>query len=273
MPLRLFLRAAFAVVLALSCAAPSLAAPAVKGGQDQRPADESTTFGYPYSPARNFKSSAINLFDRQNGWTAAIALTSVIAAKSSFDDDAQEYFNKKRRLGDIHALGNDILGTGIPGVLLGAGLWITGDLMGRTYETHAGQASIEALFATGIITAAMKGSFQRRRPDGSDPFSFPSGHTSTVFASAMVLQEFYGWKAGVPAFLLGALTAGSRMQENRHWLSDTVAGASLGILIGHAISRTHLDLLNSDTAKREPKVSFMPVIERDGGRLLMRIAL
>jgi len=153
---------------------------------------ERETMGvWPYRPLRNFKEGLRLLVDPQNQWTIGGGLAATLVARD-LDEEAQSYFNKKRRIGDLQNLGNHYLGTGVPGLIVGAGLWVFGGMTHDWYHAHAGQAQLEALLTTGILTAALKGAVSRRRPDGSEHFSFPSGHTSTVFASAMVLQEFYG---------------------------------------------------------------------------------
>ena len=236
--------------------------------------ERATKGASPYDLGRSVKEGFATLFDEQNAWTLGVGLAGVFAGKSSLDSRAQEHFNGKHRLGhDLEALGNDVLGTGVPGSLLGISMWVAGDIFDLPYTSHFGQASLEALAATGIVTAVMKGGFQRERPDGSNFHSFPSGHTSTVFASAMVLQEFYGWKAGVPGFLLGTVTAVARMSDNKHWLSDTIAGATIGILFGHAFSKPHLDRFKSYDKKDDGAVSVFPVIEPGGGQLVLRIKI
>ena len=84
-------------------------------------------------------------------------------------------------------------------------------------------------------TYAIKVAAQRTRPNG-DPRSFPSGHASTSFATAMVLQEHFGWKAGLPAFALAAYTAASRVVANQHWASDVVFGAVVGMASGRTVT-------------------------------------
>src|SRR5262245_14335329 len=85
------------------------------------------------------------------------------------------------------------------------------------------------------VTQAIKFGAQRTRPDGT-PFAFPSGHTATSFATATVLQREFGWKAGVPAYVGAAWIAASRVETERHFLSDVVAGATVGILAGRAVT-------------------------------------
>jgi len=76
---------------------------------------------------------------------------------------------------------------------------------------------------------ALKFTVQRTRPDGSDNYSFPSGHSAGAFATAGVLQHHYGWKAGVPATLVAGYVATARVHDNRHYLSDVIFGGAMGI--------------------------------------------
>lgn len=70
------------------------------------------------------------------------------------------------------------------------------------------------------------------RPDGSDYYSFPSGHTAEAFASAEFLRQEYKdvspWY-GVAGYLVATSTGVLRMYNNKHWLGDVVAGAGIGI--------------------------------------------
>jgi membrane-associated phospholipid phosphatase len=85
---------------------------------------------------------------------------------------------------------------------------------------------------------AIKYVAQRTRPDGSS-HSFPSGHAASAFATASVLQSELGWKAGVPAYAAATWIAASRVQTDRHYLSDVIAGATLGILSGRSVTVGH----------------------------------
>ncbi len=85
----------------------------------------------------------------------------------------------------------------------------------------------------------MKYGVRRTRPDGSNAASFPSGHSSGTFASATVLHRHYGWKAGVPAYAVATWVAASRLNENKHFLSDVAFGAAVGILGGRTVTFGH----------------------------------
>jgi membrane-associated phospholipid phosphatase len=83
-----------------------------------------------------------------------------------------------------------------------------------------------------------KESTRRSRPEGTG-FSFPSGHTTVTFASATVLQRHFGWKVGLPAYAVASYVAASRVEMQRHYLSDVAFGAALGIVAGRTLPIGH----------------------------------
>lgn len=85
----------------------------------------------------------------------------------------------------------------------------------------------------GMVVLSIKSLAGVLRPDGSDFLSFPSGHTATAFTAACLLYKEYGSRSawiGVAAFLPAIVTGLSRQLNNRHWLSDVVGGAVIGIV-------------------------------------------
>ena len=93
------------------------------------------------------------------------------------------------------------------------------------------------LYALGNITAAaivqpMKRIIGRERPNKSDFHSFPSGHTSTAFVAAELLQQEYGhyspWISAA-GYATAAATGYLRLYNNQHWLGDVMAGAAIGM--------------------------------------------
>lgn len=98
------------------------------------------------------------------------------------------------------------------------------------------QFSTFAMLTNGIITETMKRSFGRVRPNGGCCKSFPSGHTSHSFTIAAVAHELYGNQVGAFAYGLATLVAVSRMNDNKHYLSDVIFGAALGTTVGRAFS-------------------------------------
>jgi len=98
-----------------------------------------------------------------------------------------------------------------------------------------GSSLMRAQAINGFLTASLKGAINRTRPDGA-PYSYPSGHTSTAFTTAAVIQAHFGTKWGVPAFAAATYVGLSRLQENKHYMSDVVAGAILGSYVGFKVA-------------------------------------
>ncbi|MBI4929540.1 MAG: phosphatase PAP2 family protein [Bacteroidetes bacterium] len=98
-----------------------------------------------------------------------------------------------------------------------------------------------SLVASGIITVGMKYSFNRKRPFVTYPDlitkkskagspSFPSGHTSSAFATATSLSLMYPkWYVIAPSFLWASAVGYSRMELGVHYPSDVLVGALIGI--------------------------------------------
>lgn len=79
----------------------------------------------------------------------------------------------------------------------------------------------------------LKHATKETRPDGSNNHSFPSGHTATAFMTATMLHKEYGYISpwiSVGAYTVATATGLLRMANNKHWLSDVMAGAGIGIL-------------------------------------------
>jgi membrane-associated phospholipid phosphatase len=143
-----------------------------------------------------------------------------------------------RRLGTSeHA--HELLAPGgiIGGAAAQIGAGIATYALGRASGNHCagavGADLIRAHLVAEAITLAFKATVRRERPDGGQ-FSFPSGHASVTFATATVLHRQFGWKAGVPAYAMASYVALSRIQARRHYLSDVIFGAAVGIASGYA---------------------------------------
>jgi membrane-associated phospholipid phosphatase len=101
--------------------------------------------------------------------------------------------------------------------------------------TAVGGDLVRAQLVAQTVSYGLKYSIQRTRPDGTS-FSFPSGHAATTFASATVLQRHFGWKAGIPAYAVASYVAASRIHDSRHYLSDVVFGAAIGMVAGRTVT-------------------------------------
>jgi membrane-associated phospholipid phosphatase len=114
------------------------------------------------------------------------------------------------------------------------GSWAIGAIIGEKRMQQFGRDAAESLLLSTMVVTAVKLPVDRTRPNGGD-HSFPSGHTITAFCVAPVVTRYFGWEAGVPAYLLATLTGLARVEGDHHYLSDVLAGATLGIVIGNAV--------------------------------------
>ncbi len=78
------------------------------------------------------------------------------------------------------------------------------------------------------VTYALKYAVKKERPDRSDMHSFPSMHTSVSFAAASFIQRRYGWKWGIPAYVVSTYVGWSRVYGKKHDWWDVAAGAVIG---------------------------------------------
>ncbi|WP_297764522.1 phosphatase PAP2 family protein [uncultured Muriicola sp.] len=115
----------------------------------------------------------------------------------------------------------DILLFALPATALGSTI-IIGDKKG-TWQFTKGFLVNQAL------TLGLKYTTDKKRPFNNGDRAFPSGHTSTTFQSASFIQRRYGWKYGIPAYVLAAYTGYSRINAQKHDGWDVLAGAVVGI--------------------------------------------
>lgn len=111
-----------------------------------------------------------------------------------------------------------------------------GRLTGKPRVAEVGSHLLRAQLVAQTMTQAVKFSVRRMRPDDSTANSFPSGHTSVSFASATVLQREFGWKVGLPAYAVASYIGYSRIEHKRHYLSDVIVGAAIGVVAGRSVT-------------------------------------
>ena len=128
----------------------------------------------------------------------------------------------------------------------------------------------------------LKYTVSRGRPDGSDNTSFPSGHTLIAFTGAELTRMDYGWAWGGGAYAFAAFTGAERLWGDKHWLTDVLAGAGIGILAAHVggwLLEPVKDLFGIPTIEwdgfgtRNTSVSFAPVVDPLGNSYYATLSL
>ena len=93
-----------------------------------------------------------------------------------------------------------------------------------------------------IVNVCMKNGFARIRPyetltdllfliEKQSDFSFPSGHSASSFASAIVLFKRLPKRYGIPILILAVLIAFSRIYMGVHYPTDILAGILIGSIV------------------------------------------
>jgi len=143
---------------------------------------------------------------------------------------AENFFKPGRVLGSLAVL----MGSSVA-------VYATGRIRDQPRVSHVGMDLIRSLAIAEGLTQTLKYTTRRERPDGSGATSFPSGHAADTFAFATAMERHLGWRFAVPAYVLASYVAISRLPANRHWLSDTVFGAAVGIIAGRTVTTPDRD--------------------------------
>ena len=97
------------------------------------------------------------------------------------------------------------------------------------------------LLMTAVVFPLKKLSRQIR-PDSSNYRSFPSGHTAQAFVAATFLHKEFGHKSiwySVGAYTVATAIGTLRIMNNKHWISDVLVGAGIGILSTNLVYHSH----------------------------------
>ena len=129
------------------------------------------------------------------------------------------------------------------------GTWVAGSALGSDGVRRASGHAIVAAATAGLTATALKWTIGRLRPNSgfdSDHFdhfqfkdsSFPSGHTAIAFGVASSLsRDIKGRWDDVALYGAASLTGLARMNDNKHWFSDVIGGAVVGIFAGRWATR------------------------------------
>ena len=151
--------------------------------------------------------------------------------KKAFRQDYRDPNSKIRLLKQFRTRIDDY--TQFTGIGLTVGLKLAG-VEGRSSWPRLGASALASYGVMAAIVNSVKYTSKELRPDDSSYNSWPSGHTATAFVGATILHKEYGltrspWYS-IAGFSVATATGVMRVLNNRHWISDVLSGAGIGIL-------------------------------------------
>jgi len=173
-------------------------------------------------------------------WVRFGAALGAVAFAFQYDDDVRDRFETVTVAPGVSPDTHDGRDAA-PAVLALGGTWLAAVLLDDDDGRREAGSMFEAAALSSAAAYALKEIGGRERPYatmdrsafGNDADSFPSLHTTAAFAIGTVLAEAGNerqrWLRRVLGYGLAAGTAYRRLDHDAHWLSDTVAGAALGI--------------------------------------------
>jgi len=169
-----------------------------------------------------------------------LAWLAVFGASFAFDSKVENNFEDHRLFGDAANL-DDWLLVAFPLTTAAMTLVAPPGKFENRYDHLA--VFNETIVAAGATSLLLKAMVDRSRPDGKGGNSFPSNHAVLSFATAKFIGETwgreYGLKVKVPAYLLAAFISTSRLERQKHHLSDVIGGAAIGYLIADVFAKWH----------------------------------
>jgi hypothetical protein len=177
---------------------------------------------------------------RDDDWVRFAGTLAVIGVAHHFDSDIRDHFAESAAKIDV---AQDPHGTRdyLPAAAIVAGTFTYAALIHSHDGSREGWTMAESAAFSAVTAYAMKFAAGRERPFetmqvdrwGRGGDSFPSMHTSVTFAVGTVLAEsgsdHYRWLRRAIGYGASAAVTYSRLHDGQHWLSDTVAGAALGM--------------------------------------------
>jgi membrane-associated phospholipid phosphatase len=216
-------------------------------------------------PSDTARISRAPLFTWRDAAIGAIALGASIALAqqdsriaNDLADDAVQGKGAYRQTADLANFINEKSLFIAGGVVYGVGR-----LADRPHAADIGFHVAEAVFVSSAVATVIRGGLGRSRPfvtQGDDAFdfhygkgfgelayrAFPSIHTSASFSTAAVLVEEvrhrwpqYTWFVAPPAYAIAVMPGLARMYRAKHWASDVLAGAVLGVMTGVKVVGYH----------------------------------
>ena len=194
--------------------------------------------GAPVAPAVSARTSSVALRLEDSStkfkWTQLIAPAALITVGSlgvstNFGIGIRETFRDvvEENRGPYRLPVDDVIQF-VP-LAMDLGLGLTGVKSRHNFRDRA-MVTFTAYATMAVLVNTLKYTVREPRPGSGVRNSFPSGHTAVAFTAAEIVRVEYGPWWGLAAYSVGCATAFLRVYNDRHWITDTIAGAGIGIL-------------------------------------------
>ena len=202
---------------------------------------------------------------RGREWLRFSGIVAAVGVAYHYDDKVRAHFANNGEP-NYHEVADSI-----PAALVFGGTWFAAKLAHNEEARWESAVMRRAIVLETLGSEVMKVAFRRKRPGpgvppdhwGGGGLSFPSGHTAAAFAIGTVLAESgddkHRWLRRVIGYGVGVATGYQRLNHDAHWLSDTVAGAALGIAAAKFVMKRR--------ERTDPRGEFS-VQPMDGGTML-----
>jgi len=211
---------------------------------DRPPAGWGEVGGLAPSPVTSDTSkppAAAPRYRRSIEWYHGLAALGAIALVTVIDEPVQRHV-QDHRTGTKDDVAYVFRQLGEPEVFIPVALApvAVGLISGNKEILRAGGRIGMSIVTAAVVTDLLKMGVGRKRPNATDnaydfsPFSgnksWPSGHTTVAFAMATsVGDEIGSLPVSVALYTAAGLTGWSRVNDNRHWFSDVLTGALVGV--------------------------------------------
>lgn len=195
---------------------------------------------------------------------------SLLIFEDQIVDPTEEEVVEHKPLGRFSKIG-DWGGRLIPNAAYVVGMLFDAWISGSSKSLQRADVMFKASAYAGLTAVVLKDVAKEPRPySGSDRTSFPSGHATTAFAFAGAVAEMHGWAWGAPAYVFATYVAFSRINDNKHFLHDVVAGATIGASYGIGIAQVE-GQSHSSTA-RSSTLFILPTEDMSGLQASYRLS-
>lgn len=203
---------------------------------------------------------------RGREWAQFGGVVAAVSAAYQYDAKTRVHFATDAEA-DYHEVQDSM-----PAALAFGSAWLAGKFLKNDEARGEAALMLRATMLSTISSEALKVTLRRERPGpgvshdtwNGGGMSFPSGHTATAFAIGTVLAESgddrHRWGRRTLGYgFVGLVTAYQRLNHDAHWLSDTVAGAALGI------AAARFTMNRGERSESRGEVSLTP---QNGGAML-----